>query len=98
MHEDTYIRPPHGWTCFHCGETFTTYGAAKDHFGARPSDTPACRIKAGHERGLVMALRKSEAEVRELKQNVCNRCDQQLASRNALKTHKWLAHQIREND
>lgn len=60
---DTYDKPEHGWTCFHCGETFTTVGAATDHFGFEPSSDPACRIKLGGERGLVMALRKTEAEL-----------------------------------
>lgn len=58
---DTYNTPPHGWTCFHCGDTFTTPGAARDHFGFNPSSDPACRIKVGAERGLLMALRKAEA-------------------------------------
>lgn len=55
------------WTCFHCGETFTTQGAARDHFGFDPASDPACRIKLGAERGLVMALRKSEADCEELR-------------------------------
>lgn len=55
------------WTCFHCGETFTTPGIARDHFGFDPSCDPACRIKAGAERGLVMALRKAEADCDELR-------------------------------
>lgn len=58
-----YAKPAHGWTCFHCGETFTTEGAARDHFGMEPSDDPGCRVKAGAERGLLMALRKAEAEI-----------------------------------
>lgn len=58
--ETFYTQPEHGWTCFHCGETFTTLGRARDHFGFDPGDDPACRIKIGAERGLVMALRKSE--------------------------------------
>jgi hypothetical protein len=58
-----YTAPPHGWTCFHCGETFTTPGSARDHFGLEPSAEPACRIKLGAERGLVRALRKAEAEI-----------------------------------
>jgi hypothetical protein len=62
MSDDTYPKPPHGWTCFHCGETFTTPGAARNHFGFEPSADPACRIKLGAERGLLMALRKLEAE------------------------------------
>lgn len=64
--DDTYPQPEHGWTCFHCGETFTKPGAARDHFGFDPSSDPACRIKIGAERGLLMALRKVEAENAEL--------------------------------
>jgi len=63
MAEDIYPFPEHGWTCFFCGETFTTVGSAEAHFGAEPMSTAACQIKAGDERGLVMALRKAEAEL-----------------------------------
>lgn len=62
MTEDTYSAPPDGWVCFHCGERFTTFGAASDHFGERPDDGVACRIRDGEELGLVMALRRSQAE------------------------------------
>lgn len=63
MAEGGYVIPQGGWTCFCCGETFTTYGAARDHFGVDPfQDQQACRIKLGGERGLVMALRKAEEE------------------------------------
>jgi hypothetical protein len=60
----TYPAPPHGWTCFHCGENFTTVGAAGDHFGATPDATPGCmlRVQLGDERGWQMAFRKLEAE------------------------------------
>ena len=58
---DTYPAPANGWTCFHCGETFRTPGSARDHFGCTPASDLACRIKAGDERGLLMALRKAEA-------------------------------------
>lgn len=58
-----YMKPEHGWTCFHCGETFTTPGGARDHFGADPLCTPGCQIKVGEERGLLMALRRAEAEL-----------------------------------
>lgn len=64
---DTYEKPAHGWTCFHCGETFMTVGAARNHFGFDPSSDPACRIKIGAERGLVMALRKAEADLEEMR-------------------------------
>lgn len=63
--QETYPKPPHGWTCFHCGETFTTPGAARDHFGFDPSHDPGCRIKLGAERGLLMALRKAEQQLSE---------------------------------
>lgn len=62
---ETYPMPAHGWTCFHCGETFKTPGAARNHFGFDPSSDPACRIKIGAERGLVMALRKAEQDAAE---------------------------------
>lgn len=55
-----YPKPASGWTCFFCGETFTTFGAAQDHFGLNSCDKPACQIKAGEERGLVMALRRAQ--------------------------------------
>jgi flagellar biosynthesis/type III secretory pathway protein FliH len=61
--QEFYLQPIHGWTCFHCGETFRTVGGARDHFGADQSADPACRIKVGDERGLVMALRRAEAEL-----------------------------------
>ena len=61
---DTYPYPVSGpgWVCFHCGERFTTPGAAEDHFGESPEKTAACRIKVGEGRGLVMALRSEERE------------------------------------
>lgn len=60
---NTYTFPPWGWTCFHCGENFRTIGTARDHFGMDQSYDPACRIKLGQERLLVMALRKAEREL-----------------------------------
>lgn len=59
----TYPMPQHGWTCFHCGETFKTPGSARLHFGADPWAQPACRIKVGAEMGLLMALRAAEDEL-----------------------------------
>lgn len=55
------------WTCFHCGDTFTTPGSARDHFGFDMDCEPGCRIKAGAERGLLMALRKAEMELADLR-------------------------------
>lgn len=63
MQQETYQKPAHGWTCFHCGETFHTVGAARDHFGSDIMDDPGCRIKLGAERGLLMALRKAQEEL-----------------------------------
>jgi len=59
---DTYEAPPHGWTCFHCGENFSTVGTARDHFGAAQNAEPGCmvRVSLGAERGLLMALRQAE--------------------------------------
>lgn len=53
------------WECFHCGEVFQSPGSARDHFGATPDKQPGCLIKVelGGERGLLMALRKSEDQV-----------------------------------
>ncbi len=64
--EDLYLAPAHGWTCFHCGLTLLTPGAARDHFGATPDRVPGCIIHAGEERGLLMAVRKLEAQRDEL--------------------------------
>lgn len=65
VRQDAYNRPPHGWTCFHCGETFTTTGSARDHFGAEPTARPGCMLKVsvGAERGLLAELRKLELEL-----------------------------------
>ena len=62
MTQETYPQPADGWVCFHCGERFTTPGSAEDHFGARPEEPAACLIKYGNERGLVMELRKAQAQ------------------------------------
>ena len=63
---DTYPAPPDGWVCFFCGERFRTVGSAADHFGSHPTAKPGCllkKVEAGEERGLLMTLRKAEAEV-----------------------------------
>lgn len=62
--DGTYPMPDHGWTCFHCGENFKKFGAALDHFGATPEATAGCLLKiaVGDERGLLMALRKTECQ------------------------------------
>ena len=88
MAQETYRMPADGWVCFHCGERFTTSGSAAIHFGRRPSSTAGCLIKVGEEWGLLMEVRRLEAEVRELIDNTCRVCDQTLLSRRALADHK----------
>ena len=83
MAQETYWMPADGWVCFHCGERFKTSGGAEIHFGRRPSSTAGCLIKLGEERGLLMEVRRLEAEVRELIDNTCRVCDQTLLSRRA---------------
>ena len=57
-----YRNPSHGWTCYHCGETFTVPGLALDHFGS-PLSEAGCQIKAGHERNLLHTLREMEDQL-----------------------------------
>ncbi len=74
--EKAQRKPEVSWTCFHCGETFTTVGSAADHFGESPDREPGCLIdrvaleeggKPERGRGLLMALRKEEAYNRKLR-------------------------------
>lgn len=64
--------PTHGWTCFHCGENFTTVGSARDHFGGDILKEPGCliRVQLGDERGLLMALRKAETELSNIRREL----------------------------
>ena len=77
--DETYPIPAHGWTCFHCGETFLQAGAARDHFGATPQNTAGCLIdrvaleigtNTQRGRGLQMALRKVEQDNATLQQRI----------------------------
>lgn len=43
---DTYEAPRHGWSCFHCGETFHTQAGAALHFGQIGADLQAAIIQA----------------------------------------------------
>lgn len=54
-----------GWQCFHCGEVFNKVGTARIHFGADPGKEPGCLMKVniGDELGLLMEVRKLEAEI-----------------------------------
>ena len=85
MAQETYRMPPDGWVCFHCGERFTTVGGARVHFGRRPSSTAGCLIKVGEARGLLMEVRRLEAELRELIDNACRVCDQTLRSKRGVR-------------
>ena len=62
----TYPQPKDGWVCFHCGERFLKYGAARDHFGPTPESRPACLIDPGE----LMDLRKVEQRNDDLEQAV----------------------------
>jgi len=59
-----------GWQCFHCGEVFTTVGSAEDHFGGQQGALTGCQIKAGDERGLLMALRQVQNKIAELEEAI----------------------------
>lgn len=43
---EVYLPPKHGWTCFHCGETFHVEAQARGHFGTDPMAEPACLVRA----------------------------------------------------
>lgn len=53
---------PPGWRCFHCGELFTTPGAARAHFGKAESDTPACAVDPAKLRAMESELRQYRDE------------------------------------
>lgn len=87
--EDTYLAPEHGWTCFHCGETFKTLGPARDHFGGSIDAEPGCliRVQAGEERGLQMALREAEDEIRRLRDDIGGEISSTLGFHIRLEAH-----------
>lgn len=67
---DQHAATARAWRCFHCDEVFTTPGAARDHFGGEGA-VAGCLIdrvaleeggKPERGRGLLMALRKAEAD------------------------------------
>lgn len=41
--EEFYDAPEHGWTCFHCGQTFKTVDGAELHFGRDVKGRPVCQ-------------------------------------------------------
>jgi hypothetical protein len=50
-------RAEQSWRCFHCGETFTTREAARDHFGPNAISVPACHLSDAE---VLQQLRDSE--------------------------------------
>ena len=62
MAEDTYAGPLHGWTCFHCGETFHATELARAHFGSDSTQKPACRLNR-QEDGLALQLLHANDEL-----------------------------------
>lgn len=50
------------WRCFFCDVVLRSEAAAREHFGASESSTPACQLK-GHEHGLVGIIRRQEEEL-----------------------------------
>ncbi len=59
-----FSRPP-GWRCFHCDEVFFTANDARLHFGMDQCSDPACKIKMGAEKSLLVALRRAETELQD---------------------------------
>lgn len=92
MSNESYEIPIGGWTCYFCGETFTTPGSASDHFGAE-GQAPGCLVdyriqveqggKPERGRGLLIALRreqeKNEKLRRELEEEENNLANVQIA-------------------
>lgn len=59
----------HGWTCFHCTETFHTIEDAREHFGNDITDEPGCVLKLrGDDKGLLALVRIQYAELDEYRQ------------------------------
>lgn len=74
---DTCPTPPHGWTCFHCGEhfppTFLGQRDAKVHFGTKPDCEPGCAQKTSRQEWYWLTqLRIAEDEVRQVRHDLNN--------------------------
>ncbi len=68
---DTYKPPAHGWTCFHCGETFMTEAGARLHFGTIENYRPGC-VRPAEAWRYVELLRADEGNSVEI---VCDNPD-----------------------
>lgn len=68
---ETYKPPERGWTCFHCGETFTHENLARAHFGHSIDAMPGCvmRMQPG-ENALLRRIRSLEDEVKQLRHTI----------------------------
>ena len=51
------------WTCFHCGETFTSELDARNHFGSHEGRMTACEIREAGEFAILRALRNVEDQL-----------------------------------
>lgn len=61
---ETFNFPAHGFTCFHCGDTFHSVKGAREHFGETPDEQPGCVLKLSHgERGLLAVIRAQYFEL-----------------------------------
>lgn len=67
---DKYPAPAHGWTCFHCGETFYHATAARLHFGAGVHDEPKCQISAHKVRAMEAELNRYREEDTDLHREI----------------------------
>lgn len=76
--------PPHGWTCFHCGEhfpaTFVGQRDARAHFGEHPGEEPGCVMQLGPEdRSVLARLRRAEGELDRYRQEDSDK-DREMAA------------------
>lgn len=74
MPKDTYPTPPHGWTCFHCGEhfppTFKGQRDARHHFGPSINAEPMCSVSDLQYRAMEEQLRRYQEEDTELHRSI----------------------------
>ena len=69
---DTYPQPEHGWTCFHCGETFKHQTLARIHFGHYPTATPACQLSPAHVREELRRYRMQESKLQDIRNRLAS--------------------------
>lgn len=70
---ETYPHPSHGWTCFHCGDTFHGQAQARNHFGWTTDAEPGCVLKlSAEDRSLLRHVRAQEIRNAELTADLHN--------------------------